>query len=184
VKTKSVEAARLSSSLESETVRLLGDKHLHLVDLTWIEQAEVLLRPLECPVLRRSAWFRVAGKFRFFCARRNDWLWHKSEVRDVRYLVAMRGKADVADIAFCRYGGHTRRTSARGGGAWQRSMASPGSALLREKHFAPAEIQKRRYCVRNLYAAIRATMLAKISSARRNFRIIGRVEWRAADRLG
>ena len=27
-------------------------------------------------------------------------LWHKCEVRDVRYLVAMRGKAGVADIAF------------------------------------------------------------------------------------
>ncbi len=26
--------------------------------------------------------------------------WHKCEVRDVRYFVAMRGKADVADIAF------------------------------------------------------------------------------------
>ena len=27
-------------------------------------------------------------------------LWHKCEVRDVRYLVAISGKADVADIAF------------------------------------------------------------------------------------
>jgi hypothetical protein len=66
VKTKSVEVARLSSSLESETVRPLGGKHLHLVDLTWIEQAEVLLRPLQCPVLRGATWFRLAGKFRFF----------------------------------------------------------------------------------------------------------------------
>jgi hypothetical protein len=40
------------------------------------------------------------------------------------------------------------------------------------------------YCVRNLYATIRATMLAKISSAGRDFRIIGIVEWRAADRPG
>ena len=37
------------------------------------------------------------------------------------------------------------------------------------------------YCVRNLYVTIRATMLAKISSAGRDFRIIGLVEWRAAD---
>src|ERR1700686_1901567 len=40
------------------------------------------------------------------------------------------------------------------------------------------------YCVRNLYATIRVTMLAKISSAGRDFRIIGLVEWRAADRPG
>ena len=66
MKTKSVEVARLSSSLESETVRPLGGKHLHLLTSTWIEQAEVLLRPLECPVLRGATWFRVAGKFRFF----------------------------------------------------------------------------------------------------------------------
>src|SRR5712664_3223180 len=40
------------------------------------------------------------------------------------------------------------------------------------------------YCVRILYATIRATMLTKISSAERDFRIIGLVEWRAADRPG
>jgi hypothetical protein len=45
-------------------------------------------------------------------------------------------------------------------------------------------IRGRCYCVRNLYATIRATMLAKISSAGRDFRIIGIVEWRAADRPG
>ena len=32
------------------------------------------------------------------------------------------------------------------------------------------------YCVRNLYVTIRAAMLAKISSAERDFRIIGLVE--------
>jgi hypothetical protein len=32
---------------------------------------------------------------------RSDFVpWHKCKVRDVRYLVAMRGKADAADIAF------------------------------------------------------------------------------------
>ena len=36
-------------------------------------------------------------------------------------------------------------------------------------------------CVRNPYATIRATMLAKISRARRDFEIIGPVELRAAD---
>lgn len=39
------------------------------------------------------------------------------------------------------------------------------------------------YCAKNLYATINATMLAKISSAGSDFRIIGLVEWRAADRL-
>src|SRR6187431_203138 len=43
---------------------------------------------------------------------------------------------------------------------------------------------QRCYCVRNLYATIRATMLAKMSSAERDFRIIGRVERRAVDRPG
>ena len=40
------------------------------------------------------------------------------------------------------------------------------------------------YCARNLYATISATMLAKISRAGRDFRIIGLVEWRAADGPG
>ena len=40
------------------------------------------------------------------------------------------------------------------------------------------------YCVRNLYVTIRATMLAKISSAARDFRIIGRVGLRATDEAG
>ena len=55
-----------------------------------------------------------------------------------------------------------------------------------EQHFVPAHNPRALmcYCVRNLYATIRATMLAKISSAGRDFRIIGLVEWRAADRPG
>ena len=40
------------------------------------------------------------------------------------------------------------------------------------------------YCIRNLYVTIRATMLAKISRAGRDFRIIGPVELRAADEAG
>jgi len=40
------------------------------------------------------------------------------------------------------------------------------------------------YCVRNLYVTIRATMIAKISSAGKDFWLIGLVEWRAADRPG
>ena len=48
---------------------------------------------------------------------------------------------------------------------------------------SPRAIRGRCYCVRNLYATIRATMLAKISSAGMDFRIIGIVEWRATDRL-
>jgi hypothetical protein len=46
------------------------------------------------------------------------------------------------------------------------------------------EIRERCYCVSNLYATIRATMLAKTSSAGRDFRIIGLVEWRAANGTG
>ena len=50
-----------------------------------------------------------------------------------------------------------------------------------ERHFVPT-IRGQCYCARNLYATIRATMLAKISSAGRDFRIIGLAEWPAADR--
>jgi hypothetical protein len=51
-----------------------------------------------------------------------------------------------------------------------------------EQQFVPAHPRALMcYCVRNLYVTIRATMLAKISSAGRDFRIIGLVEWRAAD---
>jgi hypothetical protein len=49
---------------------------------------------------------------------------------------------------------------------------------------SPRAIRGRCYCVRNLYATIRATMLAKISRAVMDFRIGGIVEWRAADRPG
>jgi hypothetical protein len=53
-------------------------------------------------------------------------------------------------------------------------------------HFAPVHNPRALmcYCVRNLYVTIRATMLAKISSAGRDFGIIGIVEWRTADRPG
>ena len=47
---------------------------------------------------------------------------------------------------------------------------------------SPHTIRGRCYCVKNLYATISATMLAKISSAGKDFRIIGL--WRAADRPG
>jgi hypothetical protein len=54
------------------------------------------------------------------------------------------------------------------------------------QHFVPAHNPRSLmcYCVKNLYVTIRATMLAKINSAGRDFRIIGLVEWRAADRPG
>src|ERR1700688_1842811 len=88
-----------------------------------------------------------------------------------------------------------QRTSPReahGAGLHSKSNILPSSALrqkwsLTDSPFVartgPAE-PVRCYCVRNLYATIRATMLAKISSAERDFRIIGLVEWRAADRPG
>ena len=55
-----------------------------------------------------------------------------------------------------------------------------------EQHFVPAHNPRALmcYCVRNLYVTIKATMLAKISSAARDFRIIGPVELRAADEAG
>jgi hypothetical protein len=49
---------------------------------------------------------------------------------------------------------------------------------------SPHTIRGRFDCINNLYATINATMLAKISSAGSDFRIIGLVEWRPADRLG
>jgi hypothetical protein len=63
------------------------------------------------------------------------------------------------------------------------------SGVLRgccDQHFVPAHNPRALmcYCVRNLYVTIRATMLAKISSAGRDFRIIGLVECRVADRPG
>src|SRR3981189_2105996 len=86
---------------------------------------------------------------------------------------------------FCRCGGHTRRAAARGGvaGAVEKLGERPGSARVRA-HLFPPPLRGRCYCVRYLYATIRATMLAKISSAERDFRIIGFVEWRAADGAG
>jgi hypothetical protein len=42
-------------------------------------------------------------------------------------------------------------------------------------------IRGRSYCAKNPNATTSATMLAKISSAGRDFRVIGLVEWRAAD---
>ena len=96
---------------------------------------------------------------------------------DVRYLVAIRGKTDVARTSrFCRCGGHTRQAAATSG----------GDTAARKQHFVPAHKPWALmcYCVRNLYVTIRATMLAKISSAARDFRIIGPVELRAADEAG
>jgi hypothetical protein len=62
--------------------------------------------------------------------------------------------------------------------------ASRDCAIAVSGTSSPHTIRGWRYCIKNLYATINATMLAKISSAGRDFRIIGLVEWRAADRLG
>jgi len=74
---------------------------------------------------------------------------------------------------------------------WLCQWLSPATAVRRSRYSHDIEALRPRtqsagrcYCVRNLYATIRATMLAKISSAGRDFRIIGLVEWRAADRPG
>ena len=63
--------------------------------------------------------------------------WSKCEVCDVRYLVAIRGNADVADIALCRCGGHRRR-AARGRApqiSWRAALVPRGCC---ERHFFPA----------------------------------------------
>jgi hypothetical protein len=100
-------------------------------------------------------------------------------------------------IACARYEARLRRRAGRlVNAAWfrePRRSHTRRTAALRQKwsltdspfvaRTGPAE-PVRCYCVRNLYATIRATMLAKISSAERDFRIIGLVEWRAADRPG
>jgi hypothetical protein len=67
-------------------------------------------------------------------------------------------------------------------GVVQRQAEAPPDE--RPRLFPSHTIRGRRYCIKNLYATINATMLAKISSAGSDFRIIGLVEWRAADRLG
>ena len=56
----------------------------------------------------------------------------------------------------------------------------------KKQHFVPTHNPRALicYCVRNLYVTIRATKLAKISSAVRDFRIVGPVELRAADEAG
>ena len=66
--------------------------------------------------------------------------------------------------------------------AWRAAQVSRG--CCEHYFFSPYTIRGRYYCVKNLYATINATMHAKISSAGSDFRIIGLVEWRAADRVG
>ena len=89
-----------------------------------------------------------------------------------------RGLRVFVDAEVIR-GGPLLEVARHGREAWR---AAPRYRAVAEQHFLHAHIRGRCYCVRNLYATIRATMLAKISSAGRDFRIIGLVEWRAADR--
>src|ERR1700730_2189926 len=104
---------------------------------------------------------------------------------DVRYFGRYQGKSGrrghrvFVDTEVIR-GGPLLEVAGHGREAWQaRPRVTRGCC---EQPFVPAGIRGRCYCARNLYATIRATMLAKISSAGRDFRIIGIVEWRAADR--
>jgi hypothetical protein len=113
--------------------------------------------------------------------------WHRCEVRDVRHLVAVSGKTDVADIAilWMRRSYEAGRCSRwRGGRGREAGGAAQVPRDCCERISSPQTIRGRFYCVRYLYATIRATMLAKITSAERDFRIIGLVEWRAADGAG
>ena len=72
------------------------------------------------------------------------------------------------------------------GGDWRGSAeklsAPPRFRAVAVSGTSSPHTSGRCYCVKNLYATISATMLAKISSAGRDFRIIGL--WRAADRPG
>ncbi len=78
-------------------------------------------------------------------------------------------------------GGPLLEVAGHGREAWQAAQVPRGCVSGAS---SPRTIRGRCYCVRNLYATISATMLAKISSAGRDFRIIGLVERRAADRPG
>src|SRR5258707_12066451 len=115
--------------------------------------------------------------------RLNVAYWHKCEVQRCPLFGRYHGKNGrrghrVFVDAEVKRGGP--------GGARQRSLASRPRfrAVAVSSTLSPHTIRGRCYCVRNLYATIRATMLAKISSAGRDFRIIGLVEWRAADGPG
>ena len=96
-------------------------------------------------------------------------------------------KQTLRTSRFCRCEGHTRRAAARGGvaGAVEKLGEPPRfRAVAVSSISSPHTIRERFYCIRYLYATIRATMLAKISIAERDFRIIGLVDWRAADGAG
>jgi hypothetical protein len=85
---------------------------------------------------------------------------------------------------FCRGGVHTRRAAALVAGHGSLANRSRFRAVAVSSASSPHTSRERCYCARNLDATISATMLAKISSAGRDFRVIGLVEWRAADRPG
>jgi hypothetical protein len=120
---------------------------------------------LACRVLiGRWSWLLMPSVPNF-----NVCLWRKSGLRVFVDTGVIRG-GPLLEVA-----GHGREAGA------SRPQVQRGCC---EQHYPPRAIRGRCYCVRNLYATIRATMLAKISSARRDFRIIGIVEWRAADRPG
>src|SRR5258708_36677847 len=112
--------------------------------------------------------------------------WHKCEVQRCplfgRYhgKNGRRGHRVFVDAEVIR-GGPLLEVAGHGREAWR---AARFRAVAVSSTLSPHTIRGRGYWVRNLYATIRATMLAKISSAGRDFRIIGLVEWRAADRPG
>jgi hypothetical protein len=114
-------------------------------------------------------------------------LWHKCEVQRCPPFGRYQGKSGrrghrVFVDAEVIQGGPLLEVVGHGREALR---AAPGfRAVAVSSTSSPHTIRGRCYCVKNLYATIRATMLAKISSAGRDFRIIGLVEWRAADRPG
>ena len=114
---------------------------------------------------------------------------HKREVQRYPLFGRYQGKPNVArtsrfvDSEVIR-GMPLQEVAGDGREAWRAVSGALRGCC--EQHFVPAHNPRAlmSYCVRNLYVTIRATMLAKISSAERDFRIIGLVEWRAADGAG
>jgi hypothetical protein len=137
---------------------------------SWLSGSATIGRP-------GSMFTSIRGDFRY---------WHKCEVQRYPLFGRYQGKPNVArtsrfvDSEVIR-GMPLQEVAGDGREAWRAVSGALRGCC--EQHFVPAHNPRAlmSYCVRNLYVTIRATMLAKISSAGRDFRIIGPVEWRAAD---
>ena len=96
-------------------------------------------------------------------------------------LVAIERKADIAFLSIRKSREAGPLVQVAGTGEARRARTFRTVAVSGTS--SPRTIRGRGYCVKNLYPRINAITLAKISSAVIDFRIVGLVEWRAADRL-